>query len=48
MMNDVIESEVNLMAPGKIKQKTELNKVKEEPQASTSQSTSDAKFGMMM
>ena len=47
-MNDAIEVEVNLMASGKIKQKDKLKKVKEEPLASTSQSTSDAKFDIMM
>lgn len=48
MMNDAIEVEVNMMTSGKIKQKAETKKIKEEPQASTSQSSSDAKFDMMM
>ena len=48
MMNSAIEVEVNIMASVKFKQKTELRRVKEEPQASTSQSTSDVKFDMMM
>jgi hypothetical protein len=48
MMNDAIEVEVNLMAPGNIKHEIELRKVKEEPQVSTSLSTSDAKFDMIM
>ena len=48
MMNDAIEVEVNLMASRNINHKNELRKVKEEPQASTSQSTSDAKLDMMI
>ena len=48
MMNDAIELEVNLMSSINIKNKTEVIKLKEEPQASTSRSTSDAKFDMMM
>ena len=48
MMNNAIEFEVNLMASRQIKHKTKLRKVKEDPQASTSQSTSNAKFDMMM
>jgi hypothetical protein len=49
MMNDAIEVEVNLMASRKIKNKveTEKNKVKEENQPSSSQS-SDAKLDMMV
>ena len=47
-MNDAIEVEVNIMSSRKIKQKTELKKVKEEPQDFASQSTSDAKFDIMM
>ena len=48
MMNDSIEVEVNLMTSRKMKQKTETRKVKEESQASTSYSSSDAKFDTMM
>ena len=49
MMDDAIEVEVNLIASNKTKQKNETIRVKEEePQASTSQSSSDSKFNMMM
>ena len=49
MMDDAIEVEVNLIASNKTKQRNETRKVKEEePQASTSQSSSDAIFNMMM
>ena len=48
MMNDAIEVEVTLMASGKIKNKTKVIRIKEEPQASTSQSSSDAKFDIMI
>jgi hypothetical protein len=47
MMNYAIEDEVNMMTSSEIKQKVETKKVKEESQASTSQSSSDAKFDMM-
>ena len=49
MMDDSIEVEVNLSSSNKTKQRNETKRVKEEePQASTSQSSSDAKFNMMM
>ena len=49
MMDDVIKVEVNLSTTNKTKQRNETKRVKEEePQASTSQSSSDAKFNMMM
>lgn len=49
MMNDAIEVEVNLMASGKMKQKTdfERKKIKDELQASSSHS-SDVRFDNMM
>ena len=49
MMDDAIEVEVNLTTSNKTKQKNETKRVKEEePQASTSQSSSGPKFNMMM
>ena len=49
MMDDAIKVEVNLITSNKTKQKNETRRVKEEePQASTSQSSSNAKFNMMM
>ena len=49
MMDDAIEVEVNLTESNKTKQRNETKRVKEEePQASTSQSSSDAKFNRMM
>ena len=49
MMDDSIKLEVNLIASNKTKQRNETRRVKEEePQASTSQSCSDAKFNIMM
>ena len=49
MTNDSIEVEVHLTASNKTKQRNETRRVKkEEPQTSTSQSSSDAKFNMMM
>jgi hypothetical protein len=49
MMDDSIELEVNLIASNKTKQINETRRVKEEePQASTSQSSLDAKFNMMI
>ena len=48
-MDAVIEVEVNLITFNKNKQKNETRRFKEEePQASTSLSSSDAKFNMMM
>ena len=48
-MDDSIEVEVNLTTFNKTNQRNETRRVKEEePQASTSQSSSDAKFNMMM
>ena len=46
MMNDAITVEVNMMASKKGKYKTEVRKVKEEKQPSTSYT--DAKFDSMM
>ena len=49
MMDDAIEVEVNLIASNKTKQRNDTRRVKEEePQASTSQSRSNAKFNMMI
>jgi hypothetical protein len=48
MMNDAIEVEGNMVASRKIKQQVETNKIKDESQDSTSQSSSDAKFDMMV
>lgn len=49
MMNDAIEVEVDLMASGKMKQKTNLErrKIKDEIQASSSHSL-EARFDSMM
>ena len=47
-MNDEIEVEFNIMDFGKIKHKNEIRRVKEEPKASTSQSSSNTKFDMMI
>ena len=47
-MNDAIEVEINMMASNKGKYKTEVRKVKEEKQPSTSQNSIDAKFDSMM
>ena len=48
MMQDAIEVEVNLSASNKTKQRGECRRVKEEAQASTSQSSIDAKMDLMM
>ena len=48
MMNDAIEVEVNLMAFGKIKHKTEVRRIKKESQAFISWSSSNSKFDMMI
>ena len=49
MMDDAIEVEVNLTTSNKTKQRNETRRVKEgKPQASTSQSSLDATFNMMM
>ena len=48
-MDDAIEVKVNLTTSNKTKQRNETRRVKEEePQTSTSQSSSYAKFNMMM
>ena len=48
MMDDAIEVEVNLIASNKTKQRNDTRRVKEEePEASTSQSSSDPEFNMM-
>ena len=49
MMDDSIEVEVNLTTSNKTKQRNDIRRVKEEePQGSTSHSSSDAKFNMMI
>ena len=48
MMQDAIEVEVNLSASNKPKQRGENRRVKEETQASTSQSRIDVKMYLMM
>ena len=49
MMDDSIEVEVNLTTSNKTKHRNATRRVKEEePQASTSQSSSDAEFNMMI
>lgn len=50
MTNDVIEGEVNLMESGKMKKKVDDNKkkIKEKTQPSSSQSSYDEKFDIMM
>ena len=48
MMDDTIEFEVNLIASNKTKYRNETRRLKEEePQVSTSQSSSDSKFNMI-
>ena len=48
MMEDAIEVEFNFLASNKTKQKGENRRVKEEAQASTSQSSADIKMDFMM
>ena len=48
MMQDAIEVEVNLSASNKTKQRGDNRMVKEKAQASTSQSSTDAKMYLMM
>ena len=48
MMDDAIEVEFNFLTSNKTKQKNENRRVKEEAQASTSQSSADIKLDLMM
>ena len=48
MIQDAIEVEVNLSTSNKTKQRGDNRRVKEEAQASTSQSSTDAKMDLMM
>ena len=47
-MQDIIEVEVNLSASNKTKQRGDSRRVKEEAQASTSQSSIDEKMDLVM
>ena len=48
MMQDAVEVEVNLSTSNKTKQRADNRRVKEEAQASTSQSSTDEKMDLMM